>query len=79
MYEIFRQLLQENKLSANKFATIVGISQSTLSDWKRNVSVPKTDKLQIIASYFDVSIDYLLGKTDIKKQPPTRELSNIRA
>ena len=37
-----------------------GVSQSTLSDWKRGISTPKQDKLQKIADYFGVSLEYLM-------------------
>jgi len=69
MFKIFEQLLQKNKITANKFSKLSGIPQATLSDWKNGRSIPKIDKLQIIADYFNVSLEYLTGKTDIKKQP----------
>jgi transcriptional regulator with XRE-family HTH domain len=69
MYKVFERLLKERGISAYKVSKDTGISQTTLSDWKRGRSVPKTEKLQIIADYFDVSLDYLLGKTNIKKMP----------
>lgn len=69
MYEIFERLLKEAGITAYKVSKDTGISQTTLSDWKRGRSVPKTEKLQIIADYFDVSLDFLLGKTNVKKAP----------
>ena len=33
--------------------------------------MPKPEVLSKIASYFNVSVDYLLGKTDIKEKPTT--------
>lgn len=63
MYEIFEQLLQEKGVSAYRVAKETGISQPTLSDWKRGKSVPKLDKLQKLAVYFGVTVDYLLGKS----------------
>lgn len=69
MYEVFERLLKEAGITAYKVSKDTGISQTTLSDWKRGRSVPKTEKLQAIADYFDVSLDYLLGKTSIKKAP----------
>jgi transcriptional regulator with XRE-family HTH domain len=69
MYEIFERLLKEAGITAYKVSKDTGISQTTLSDWKRGRSIPKTEKLQTIANYFDVSLDYLLGKTTIKKTP----------
>ena len=51
-----------------KFHTLfVHLSRTTLSDWKRGRSVPKTDKLQKIADYLDVTLDYLLGNEQKEK------------
>ena len=38
-----------------------GVSTSTLSSWKTGRYTPKQDKLQKIADYFGVTVDYLLG------------------
>lgn len=62
MYEIFEQLLRKHNLSAYKVSKLTGVTQSTLSDWKRGRSTPKTDTLQKLADYFDVSVDYLMGR-----------------
>lgn len=64
MYSIFEQLLKQNKKTAYQVGKATGIATSTLSDWKKGKSTPKADKLAKIADYFDVSTDYLLGKTD---------------
>lgn len=60
MYEIFSKLIQERSITPYKVSKDTGVSQSTLSDWKRGVSTPKQDKLQKIADYLGVSIDYLM-------------------
>jgi transcriptional regulator with XRE-family HTH domain len=65
MYERFSQLLLERGLTAYKFSQATGISQSTLSEWKSGKIVPKVDKLQIIADFFCVSVDYLLGDSQV--------------
>lgn len=72
MYEVFVQLLQEQNITAYKVAKETGISNATLSDWKNGRSVPKADKLQKIADYFGVSIDFLMGATDKKNAPLPR-------
>ena len=41
-------------------------SPTTVANWLGGAE-PGSDKLQKIAGYFDVSVDYLLGKTDEKK------------
>ncbi len=64
MYEIFERLLQKHGLTAYKVSKLTGVTQSTLSDWKRGRSTPKTDTLQKIADYFGVSVDYLMGREE---------------
>lgn len=69
MYEIFEQLLQKYGITAYKVAKETGITQSTLSDWKRGRSTPKTDNMKKIADYFGVSVEYLMtGETTAKKK-----------
>ena len=59
MYEIYQRLLDEKHLKNADISRATGISNMTLSDWKRGKTTPKQDKLQKIADYFGVSLDYL--------------------
>lgn len=70
MYEIFEQLLQKNGVTAYKVSKETGVTQSTLSDWKRGRSTPKSDNMKKIADYFGVSVDYLMTGKDEPKQKP---------
>lgn len=67
MYEIFEQLLQARNVTAYQVAKATGIAQSTLSDWKNGRSIPKMNKMQKIADYFGISVDYLLGNEEKEK------------
>lgn len=67
MYEIYKKLLDKNGVKSSDVAKATGISNMTLSDWKRGKSVPKIDKLQKIADYFGVTIDYLTTGEESKK------------
>lgn len=70
MYEIFEQLLQKYGVSAYKVSKATGVTQSTLSDWKRGRSTPKSENMKKLADYFGVSIDYLMtGKESEPKEP----------
>ena len=60
MYEIYQKLLDEKGLKNADVARATGISNMTLSDWKRGKSVPKSDKMRKIAEYLNVSVDYLM-------------------
>lgn len=61
MYDIFEQLLLKNDITTYKMSKDTGISQTTFSNWKSGRSTPKQDKLKIIADYFGVTVDYLMG------------------
>lgn len=61
MYEIFEQLLQKHGITTYKVSKDTGISQTIFSNWKSGRSTPKQDKMQILADYFGVTVDYLLG------------------
>ena len=60
MYSIYETLLNERVLKNADIARATGISNMTLSDWKRGVSTPKQDKLMKIADCLGVSVDYLM-------------------
>lgn len=61
MYEIFERLLNERGVTAYRVAKETGVTTSTLTNWKKGNYTPKQDKLQKIADYFGVSIDYLMN------------------
>ena len=60
MYEKFAELLDKNNKTAYAVSKETGIAQSIFSDWKNGRSKPKVDKLQKLADYFGVSIEYFL-------------------
>ena len=74
MYEYFEYLLQKFGVTPYKVSKETGVSQSTLSDWKRGISTPKNDKLQKIADYFGVSVEFLMTG----KSPLFRRISRSR-
>ncbi len=72
MYEIFEQLLQKFGITAYKVSKATGVTQSTLSDWKRGRSTPKTDNMKKIADYFGVTVDYLMNG---EEEPQKKEIT----
>lgn len=66
MYEIFLKLMKKKGVTPYRVHKDTGIAQSTLSDWKNGKSTPSTDKMSQLADYFEVSVDYLLGKTTVQ-------------
>lgn len=62
--ERLRGLRKKTKLSQEKFADKFGIPRSTYSGYETGKSEPDISTITILADYFDVSIDYLTGRTD---------------
>ena len=50
------------------FAKMLGVSQATVSGWESEKYQPDRDTLIKMASYFDVSVDYLIGNSPVKKE-----------
>lgn len=67
MYTKFEELLQKNNKTAYRVAKDIGISSVVFTDWKKGRSKPKVDKLQKIADYFGVTIEYFLNNENETK------------
>lgn len=64
-FERFEELCKAKNKSTTRVGQELGISKSTMSYWRNNKNVtPKSTQLQLLADYFGVSVDYLLGISD---------------
>ena len=59
--------MEERGMSQMEFATKTGISQSTVSDWRRKGTNPSADKILLICEVLDVSPYELLAGTENTK------------
>lgn len=64
LYDRIQKLCEERKISIARLESDCGFSNSTIKKWK-TTSTPGVDKIKAIAQYFDVTVDYLLGMTEI--------------
>ncbi len=65
------ELRKEAHITQEKFASIIGVARSTIAMYETNKSEPDFSVLQKIADYFNVSVDYLLGRDE--KSLPERK------
>lgn len=63
MSNLFK-ILAEREVSAKKLSDDTGISTGNISDWKSGRCQPSINALITIADYLNVSLDYLVGRTD---------------
>lgn len=65
LYNRIKELCYEKGISITKLENDLNFGNSSIKKWER-ISSPSVDKIIKVASYFDVSVDYLLGRTDIR-------------
>lgn len=60
------KLLRRNtKLSQQEIADKIGVKYGTYRNWEQGVREPGTDALISLSLFFEVSVDYLLGQSDV--------------
>lgn len=67
-WERLKSLMDEKQITAKQITQELHISKNSFTYWKQNGNIPRGDILEALANYFECSIDYLLCKTDIKKE-----------
>lgn len=63
--ERLNKLLSENKITKYKLAKDLHVSKQTVLYWCNGINEPKISYLKLLAEYFEVTSDYLLGLNDI--------------
>ena len=71
-FENIRNLRIDNGYTQKQIAEQLGISQNTYSQYEVGVLNYPVDALMILADFYDVSVDYLLGRTNKKEPYPKR-------
>jgi transcriptional regulator with XRE-family HTH domain len=61
--KILKLLRSEKNMSQQELADALGISKSAINMYERGERQPKFEILEQIADYFNVDMDYLLGRT----------------
>lgn len=64
--ERLKELRKSNNLTQLELGKILGVGKTTVSMYETGNSTPSDEIKVKISEHFNVSIDYLLGKTDLK-------------
>jgi len=59
-----KELRHKKGLTQEQLANAIDIPGTTVRRWEAIDSPPKRERLELLADFFDVNIDYLLGRTD---------------
>lgn len=69
--EAFSRLRKERGISQRQAAADLGMSQALLSHYENGIREPKLDFIVRACEYYNVSADYLLGRTQVRANPMT--------
>lgn len=64
-FDRVKELCEKHGISVVRLEEKVGFGKNSMYSWKKNK--PSTEKLEKVADYFNVSTDYILGRTDNKE------------
>ncbi|MGE5630248.1 MAG: helix-turn-helix domain-containing protein [Caulobacteraceae bacterium] len=59
-----RELRQSKGITQNELGSVLGVGKTTISQYESETRKPDSIMLQSIADYFNVTVDFLLGRTD---------------
>jgi len=62
-----KEVRQQHKMTQKQVAEMLGIPVRTYQNYERGVNDPDTDVLLDLADFFDVTVDYLVGYSDIAR------------
>lgn len=65
MVKNLKYLRMEKNISQQKLAEIIGVSQQSINKYENHNIEPDIATLILLADYFNTSVDYLIGNTDI--------------
>ena len=71
-YENIRNLRVDNGYTQKKIAEYLGVSQNTYSQYEIGVLNYPIEALEKLADFYNVSVDYLLGRTNTKTPYPKK-------
>lgn len=72
LVEKVESLCNEQKISIAALERMTGLSNGAVRRWRN--STPNTESVRIVADYFGVSVDWLLGRSQIREKSDDLEL-----
>lgn len=67
-----KDLREDQDLYQKDIAKILNTTQQVYSEYELGIRLMPIDKLDKLASFYNTSIDYIIGRTNIKKPYPTK-------
>ena len=61
---LLAELRQDKRMTQAQLAQVMFVTAGTISNYEKGIHFPDVEKLLALADYFEVTVDYLLGRTD---------------
>lgn len=70
--ERIREIREDNSLTQQKVADLLNIGQRTYADYESGKTRIPIDNIMILAKFYNVSMDYITGASNIKSEYPKK-------
>lgn len=68
MLEVLKKLREESGITQKQLADAIGVSQQSINKYENHNIEPDIETLIRIADYFDTSVDYIIGHSDMRRK-----------
>ncbi len=65
-----KEIREDKSLTQSDIAKVLSTTQQQYSKYELGIQIIPLEKINILANYYNTSIDYLVGRTDIRKPYP---------
>lgn len=69
-YNRLKEIREDNSLTQSDIAKVLNTTQQQYSKYELGIQILPLEKINILANYYNTSIDYLIGRTDERKPYP---------
>ena len=68
MRERIKEIIEREGMGQSQFADFIGVSQQSVNKYENHNIEPDIEMMIRIADYFNTSVDYLIGHTDVRRK-----------
>ncbi|MBE7012304.1 MAG: helix-turn-helix transcriptional regulator [Ruminococcaceae bacterium] len=68
MLKNIKKLRIDKGLSQQQLADIIGVSQQSINKYENHNVEPNIETLSLLADYFETSVDFIIGRTEINRK-----------
>lgn len=69
-YNRIREIREDNGYTQKDIAKVLNTTQQQYSKYELGIQIIPLEKINILANLYQTSIDYLIGRTDVRKPYP---------